>query len=136
MHVMASQRTSMVTIKRALGHALARIPTTSIGTPSAASRTSLREDLSRKGLGQRHAKPSRSRESHRRAADQRRPGTGGMGPRRAQPDERIHITERVHKRGIYVKVLDRSGLDLSTPSGRGILALLSSLAEDQHPPAR
>lgn len=32
MHVMASQRTSMVTIKRALGHALARIPTTSIGT--------------------------------------------------------------------------------------------------------
>jgi DNA invertase Pin-like site-specific DNA recombinase len=55
---------------------------------------------------------------------------------RAQPDERIHITERVHKRGIYVKVLDRSGLDLSTPSGRGILALLAGLAEDQHPPAR
>jgi hypothetical protein len=33
--------------------------------------------------------------------------------------------ERVHKRGALIKVLDRPGLDLTTPSGRGILALLS-----------
>ena len=38
----------------------------------------------------------------------------------------IAIMERVHKRGVYIKVLDRSGLDLTTPSGRGILALLSA----------
>ena len=37
----------------------------------------------------------------------------------------IHIMEKVHKRDAYIKVLDRPGLDLTTPSGRGILALLS-----------
>jgi DNA invertase Pin-like site-specific DNA recombinase len=40
----------------------------------------------------------------------------------------IAIMERVHKRGAYIKVLDRPGLDLTTPSGRGIIALLSGLA--------
>jgi DNA invertase Pin-like site-specific DNA recombinase len=43
----------------------------------------------------------------------------------------IHIMERVHKRGAYIRVLDRPGLDLTTPSGRGILALLSGLAEEE-----
>lgn len=43
----------------------------------------------------------------------------------------IHIMEKVHKRGAYIKVLDRPGLDLTTPSGRGILALLSGLAEEE-----
>ena len=43
----------------------------------------------------------------------------------------IAIMERVHKRGAYIKVLDRPGLDLTTPSGRGILALLSGLGEEE-----
>ena len=43
----------------------------------------------------------------------------------------IHIMERVHKRGAFIKVLDRPGLDLTTPSGRGILAFLSGLAEEE-----
>jgi DNA invertase Pin-like site-specific DNA recombinase len=43
----------------------------------------------------------------------------------------IHIMERVHKRGSFIKVLDRPGLDLTTPTGRGILALLSGLAEEE-----
>jgi DNA invertase Pin-like site-specific DNA recombinase len=43
----------------------------------------------------------------------------------------IAIMERVHKRGAFIKVLDRPGLDLTTPSGRGILALLSGLAEEE-----
>jgi DNA invertase Pin-like site-specific DNA recombinase len=43
----------------------------------------------------------------------------------------IHIMEKVHTRNAYIKVLDRPGLDLSTPSGRGILALLSGLAEEE-----
>jgi len=43
----------------------------------------------------------------------------------------IHIMEKVHKREAYIKVLDRPGLDLTTPSGRGILALLSGLAEEE-----
>ena len=43
----------------------------------------------------------------------------------------IAIMEKVHKRDAYIKVLDRPGLDLTTPSGRGILALLSGLAEEE-----
>jgi DNA invertase Pin-like site-specific DNA recombinase len=43
----------------------------------------------------------------------------------------INIMDKVHKRGAYVKVLDRPGLDLSTPTSRGILALLSGLAEEE-----
>jgi DNA invertase Pin-like site-specific DNA recombinase len=43
----------------------------------------------------------------------------------------ISIMNRVHKRGAFIKVLDRPGLDLTTPSGRGILALLSGLAEEE-----
>jgi DNA invertase Pin-like site-specific DNA recombinase len=39
--------------------------------------------------------------------------------------------EKVHKCDAYIKVLDRPGLDLTTPSGRGILALLSGLAEEE-----
>jgi DNA invertase Pin-like site-specific DNA recombinase len=42
----------------------------------------------------------------------------------------IRIMERVHHSGAFIKVLDRPGLDLTTPSGRGILALLSGLAEE------
>jgi DNA invertase Pin-like site-specific DNA recombinase len=37
----------------------------------------------------------------------------------------------VHKRGAFIKVLDRPGLVLTTPSGHGILALLSGLAEEE-----
>ncbi len=43
----------------------------------------------------------------------------------------INIMQAVHARGAYIKVLDRTGLDLTTPSGRGILALLSGLAEEE-----
>ncbi|MDX2205766.1 MAG: recombinase family protein [Hyphomicrobiaceae bacterium] len=41
------------------------------------------------------------------------------------------IIERVHKRGALIKVLDRDYLDLTKPINRGILALLSALAEDE-----
>jgi len=43
----------------------------------------------------------------------------------------IGIVERVHKRGAFVKVLDRDYLDLTKPINRGILAFLSALAEDE-----
>jgi DNA invertase Pin-like site-specific DNA recombinase len=43
----------------------------------------------------------------------------------------IAIMEKVHKRDAFIKVLDRPGLDLTTPSGRGIQALLSGLAEEE-----
>jgi DNA invertase Pin-like site-specific DNA recombinase len=39
--------------------------------------------------------------------------------------------QRVHKRDPYIKVLDKPGLDLTTPSDGGILALLSGLAEEE-----
>jgi DNA invertase Pin-like site-specific DNA recombinase len=39
--------------------------------------------------------------------------------------------ERVHERFGAIKVLDRKWLDLTTPIGKGILAFLSALAEDE-----
>ena len=43
----------------------------------------------------------------------------------------IKIIERVAARGASFKALDRKWLDLTSPIGRGILAFLSSLAEDE-----
>lgn len=43
----------------------------------------------------------------------------------------ITIIQRVADRGATVKVLDKPWLDLTTPMGRGILAFLSALAEDE-----
>jgi DNA invertase Pin-like site-specific DNA recombinase len=43
----------------------------------------------------------------------------------------ISIVERVHKRGAFVKVLDRDYLDLTKPTNRGIIEFLSALAEDE-----
>lgn len=43
----------------------------------------------------------------------------------------ITIIQRVADRGATVKVLDKPWLDLTTPMGKGILAFLSALAEDQ-----
>ena len=43
----------------------------------------------------------------------------------------IRIIERVAARGATLKALDREWLDLTTPIGKGILAFLSALAEDE-----
>jgi DNA invertase Pin-like site-specific DNA recombinase len=43
----------------------------------------------------------------------------------------VHIIERIHARGSLLKVLDKPHLDLTTPIGRGFIALLSALAEDE-----
>lgn len=43
----------------------------------------------------------------------------------------IAIIQRVADRGATVKVLDKPWLDLTTPLGKGILAFLSALAEDE-----
>src|SRR6516162_6269457 len=43
----------------------------------------------------------------------------------------IAIMERVHQRGATIKALDRQFLDLSTTIGKGILAFLSALAQDE-----
>ena len=42
----------------------------------------------------------------------------------------ISIIERIHGRGAMIKVLDKPYLDLTTPLGRGFVAFLSALAED------
>ena len=39
--------------------------------------------------------------------------------------------ERIHARGAMIKVLDKPHLDLNTPIGRGFIAFLSALAEDE-----
>jgi hypothetical protein len=41
------------------------------------------------------------------------------------------IIERINARGALVKVLDKPHLDLTTPLGRGFLAFLSAMAEDE-----
>ena len=43
----------------------------------------------------------------------------------------IAIMQRVAARGAAVKVLDKPHLDLTTPIGRGFLAFLSAMAEDE-----
>ncbi|RVT80665.1 recombinase family protein, partial [Rhodobacteraceae bacterium CCMM004] len=43
----------------------------------------------------------------------------------------ITIIQRVAERSATVKVLDKPWLDLTTPMGKGILAFLSALAEDE-----
>ena len=43
----------------------------------------------------------------------------------------VAIIERIHSRGCFVKVLDKPHLDLTTPLGRGLIALLSAMAEDE-----
>ena len=43
----------------------------------------------------------------------------------------INIMQRVAARGSAIKVLDKPHLDLTTPIGRGFLAFLSALAEDE-----
>lgn len=43
----------------------------------------------------------------------------------------IAIIERIHARGALIKVLDKPYLDLTTTLGRGFIAFLSALAEDE-----
>lgn len=43
----------------------------------------------------------------------------------------IAIVERVHARDALIRVLDRSYLDLTTSIGRGFIAFLNALAEDE-----
>ena len=40
-------------------------------------------------------------------------------------------SERNHARGAMIKVLDKPHLDFTTPIGRGFIAFLSALAEDE-----
>ena len=43
----------------------------------------------------------------------------------------IEIMERIHARGSFVRVLDKPHLDLTTALGRGLIALISAMAEDE-----
>jgi DNA invertase Pin-like site-specific DNA recombinase len=43
----------------------------------------------------------------------------------------IDLIKRIHKRGAFIKVLDKPHLDLTTPIGRGFIAFLSAMAEDE-----
>jgi DNA invertase Pin-like site-specific DNA recombinase len=43
----------------------------------------------------------------------------------------VHLIERINARGALIKVLDKPHLDLTTPLGRGFIAFLSAMAEDE-----
>ncbi|HEY7551226.1 MAG TPA: recombinase family protein [Hyphomicrobiaceae bacterium] len=43
----------------------------------------------------------------------------------------IKLIERINARGALLKVLDKPHLDLTTPLGRGFIAFLSAMAEDE-----
>jgi DNA invertase Pin-like site-specific DNA recombinase len=43
----------------------------------------------------------------------------------------IKTIEHIHARGAFLKVLDKPHLDLITPLGRGFIAFLSAMAEDE-----
>src|SRR5262245_18066794 len=42
----------------------------------------------------------------------------------------VEIIKRINNRGALIKVLDKPHLDLTTPLGRGFIAFLSAMAED------
>jgi DNA invertase Pin-like site-specific DNA recombinase len=46
----------------------------------------------------------------------------------------INLIERINARGALIKVLDKPHLDLTTPLGRGFIAFLSAMAEDERHP--
>ena len=43
----------------------------------------------------------------------------------------VHLIERINTRDALIKVLDKPHLDLTTPIGRGFIAFLSAMAEDE-----
>jgi DNA invertase Pin-like site-specific DNA recombinase len=43
----------------------------------------------------------------------------------------VALIERINAKGALLKVLDRAHLDLTTPIGRGFIAFLSAMAEDE-----
>jgi DNA invertase Pin-like site-specific DNA recombinase len=43
----------------------------------------------------------------------------------------VALIDRIAKRGAFLKVLDKPHLDLTTPLGRGFIAFLSAMAEDE-----
>src|SRR5215510_5117466 len=43
----------------------------------------------------------------------------------------VNMIDRIAKRGALIKVLDKPHLDLTTPMGRGFIALFSAMAEDE-----
>jgi DNA invertase Pin-like site-specific DNA recombinase len=43
----------------------------------------------------------------------------------------VHLIERIHARGALLKALDKPYLDLTTAIGRGFIAFLSAMAEDE-----
>ena len=43
----------------------------------------------------------------------------------------VALIERINARGALVKALDKPHLDLTTPLGRGFIAFLSAMAEDE-----
>ena len=43
----------------------------------------------------------------------------------------VQLIERINTRGALLKVLDKPHLDLTTPIGRGFIAFLSAMAEDE-----
>jgi DNA invertase Pin-like site-specific DNA recombinase len=43
----------------------------------------------------------------------------------------VALIERINAKGALLKVLDRAHLDLTTPIGRGVIAFLSAMAEDE-----
>ena len=43
----------------------------------------------------------------------------------------VRLIERIGARGAMIRVLDKPHLDLTTPIGRGFIAFLSAMAEDE-----
>ena len=43
----------------------------------------------------------------------------------------VRLIERIGARGAMIRVLDKPHLDMTTPIGRGFIAFLSAMAEDE-----
>src|SRR5262249_25955443 len=81
----------------------------------------------------RQAKQSRAGRSWRRLSMRSARVTCSWSPNgTAPPVQRWMVRiERIHARAAMIKVLDKPHLDLTTPIGRGFIAFLSALAENE-----
>jgi DNA invertase Pin-like site-specific DNA recombinase len=97
---------------------------------SAPCAATLRCDLSREGLWQ----VIRGRPDLEKAIDELAKGDGlivAEWDRATRMMDGVHLIERINARGALINVLDKPHLDLTTPIGRGFIAFLSAMAEDE-----
>src|ERR1700745_1160858 len=91
----------------------------------------MRCDLFRHSVRQKHGRPPTACPRPRRPRHRHRACDCRMGQGDPLYVGRLQIIKAVIDAGAAIKVLDRSYIDLATPIGRGFMAMMSAMAEDE-----